>query len=281
MVFEEKEICFGQGPHGVLKVYPWSPDDRRFVYGHQGSGAQNGDYDRPNETVLTIYNAEAGTEEATLEIPDGQVAELGWLNPDAFVSASGVNGQDFCLIERQADGQWRLNKLNKAVVGANAADDPFCSLAAVSSNTVAWLRGSSIWIMNVTSAAVTKLIELPVDKTNKTIYTSFDYAKETRRFLISCVDNKADTLWQLPLDDIQSLKKIASMRRTHTKTWNDAIWINGGRGFAYVVPSSAAAGLVVQSASGGQPVNPFSTEKPSILHRFPGWTTLFCGRRHQ
>ena len=22
MVFEEKEICFGQGPHGVLKVYP-------------------------------------------------------------------------------------------------------------------------------------------------------------------------------------------------------------------------------------------------------------------
>ena len=51
VVFEEKEICFGQGPHGVLKAYPWSPDDRRFVYGHQGSGARNGDYDCPNETV--------------------------------------------------------------------------------------------------------------------------------------------------------------------------------------------------------------------------------------
>jgi len=257
MVFEEKEICFGQGPHGVLKVYPWSPDDRRFVYGHQGSGTLNGDYDRPNETVLTVYNAEAGAEEATLEIPDGQVAELDWLSQDAFVSASGVNGQDFCLIERQTDGQWRLQKLNKVVVGDNAADDPFCSLAAVSSNTVAWLQGSNIWTMNITSAAVTKLIELPVNKTNKITYASFDYSKETRRFLISCVDNKADTLWQLPLDDLQGLKKIASMKRTHGKTWNDAIWVNGGRGFAYIVPSSASAGLVFQNTSGGKPATYF------------------------
>jgi hypothetical protein len=258
MIFEEKEICFGQGPHGVLKVYPWSPDDRRFVYSHQGYGAQNGDYDCPNETVLSVYNADSGTEEATLEIPYGQVAELDWLSPDAFVSASGVNGQDFCLAERQTDGKWELRQLNKPVVGADTADDQFCSLAAVSSNTVAWLQGNCIWTMNVASEVVSKLIELPTDKSIKTTYTSFDYSKEMRQFLISCVDNKADTLWQLPLDDSEGLNKIASMRkRTHNTKWNDAIWINGAKEFAYIVPWSDSAGLVVQGVSGNDPVTLF------------------------
>jgi hypothetical protein len=258
MVFEEKEICFGQGPHGVLKVYPWSPDDRRFVYGHQGSGARNGDFDCLNETVLSVYNAEIGTEEATLNIPFGQVAELDWLSQDAFVSASGTNGQDFYLVERQRDGQWLQKQLPKPTIGTNAADDQFCSLAAVSSNTVAWLQGNCIWTMDVTSATVAKLIELPADKTIKTTYTSFNYSKETRQFLISCVDNKADTLWRLPLDAPQKLKKIASMKRTHSKTWNDAIWINDGKGFAYIVSWGNTAGLMVQGASGTEPETHFS-----------------------
>lgn len=275
MVFEEKEICFGQGPHGVLKVYPWSPDDRRFVFGHQGPGAINGDYDCANETLLTVYNADTGTSDATVQIPYGQVAELDWLNQDAFVSASGVNGQDFCLVERQTDGQWLLKQLNKPVVGTNAADDQFCSLAAVSSNTVAWLQGNCVWTADVTSAAVQKLVELPVDKAIKTTYTSFDYSKETRQFLISCIDNKADTLWRLSLDDPQNFKKIASMKkRTHNKTWNDAVWINGGRGFAYIVPWSDSAGLVVQGAS-GVPVTLFSQKSVQYFTVSPDGRRFF------
>lgn len=248
MVFEEKEVCFGMGPHGVLKVYPWSPDDHRFIYGHQGAGARDGDYDRPNETVLTVHNAETGQDEATFEIPFGQVAAVDWLREDAFVSASGVNGQDFLLVERQADGRWQQQKINRPVVGANAANDRFCSLAAIASDTVAWLQGTNIWTMNVRSNGVQKLIALTGINAGTT-YTSFDYSKETRQFLISCVDNRADTLWRLPLDDAKGLEKIASVARTHGKVWNDAMWINGVKGFAYIVPWRDSEGLAVHSFS--------------------------------
>ncbi len=37
MLFEEKEIHFGLGPHGVLAPFAWSPDDRWFVYARQGA----------------------------------------------------------------------------------------------------------------------------------------------------------------------------------------------------------------------------------------------------
>ena len=48
------------------------------------------------------------------------------------------------------------------------------------------------------------------------------------------------------------------MKRTHSKTWNDAIWINGGKGFAYIVSWGNTAGLVVQGASGTEPETHFS-----------------------
>ncbi len=274
MVFEEREMCFGQGPHGALKAYPWSPDDRRFVYGHQGPGAPNADYDRPNETVLSVYNADTGMEEAALSIPYGQVAELDWLTPDAFVSASGVNGQDFYLAERQTDGQWKLKPLNKPAVGTNAPADEFHSLAAVSSDTVAWLQGNSVWTMNVASGTIGKLVELPL--TTRRIYTSFDYSRETRQFLISCIDTKADTLWRLPLDDPQGLKQIASMKkRTHNNTWNDAVWIAGGKGVAYIVPWGDTAGLVVQNPTGNGPVTYFPKKVIQYFAAAPDGSHLF------
>lgn len=274
MIFEEKEMFFGQGPHGVLKAYPWSPDDRRFVYGHQGPGARNGDFDRPNETVLSVYNADTGKEEATLQIPNGQVAELDWLTSDAFVSASGVNGQDFSLAERQTDGQWNIKPLNKPVVGTNAPDDQFSSLATVSSDTVAWLQGNCVWTMNIASGAIQKLAELPL--ATRRIYTSFDYSRETRQFLIGCIDTKADTLWRLPLDDPKGLKQIASMRkRTHSKTWNDAVWINGGKGVAYIVSWGDTAGLVVQNPADKELVNYFPRKDIQYFTAAPDGRHLF------
>jgi hypothetical protein len=250
MIFEEKEICFGQGPHGVLKVYPWSPDDCRFVYGHQGQGAINGDYDCPNETILSVYNVNSCMEEATLDIPFGQVAELDWLSANTFVCASGVNGQDFYLGEQKDDGQWRLTELNKAIIGTSEPDGQFCSLAAVSSNAVAWLQGNSIWILNVTSETVSKLVDLPENPAIGTTYTFFDYSKEARQFLISCMDTNADTLWRLPLDSPQDLIKIASIKKhTHYDTWADAIWINEAKAFAYISPGSDSGGLVTQNVS--------------------------------
>ena len=63
---------------------------------------------------MSVYNAPAGKEEATFEIPFGQVAGLDWLSPDAFVSASGVNGQDFCYLKgNQTDSGSRSNSTSR------------------------------------------------------------------------------------------------------------------------------------------------------------------------
>jgi hypothetical protein len=255
MVFEEKEICFGQGPHGVLKVFPWSPDDGWFIYAHQGSGAQNGDFDRANESVLTICSAEDVQESATLEIPFGQVAALDWLDSDSFVFASGTNGLDFYLVNRQADGHWRQRPLDKSAANSS---DPLSSFTAISGDTVAWLQGDTIWTMNVASNTVEKLIQLPKDKS----YFSFDYSKATRKFLVSCWENHADSLWQLPLDDSDGFSKVSAVSGKHELFWNDAVWLNEKGGFAYIVPlvEKNTSGLMVRTHTTGKPVLLFQHE---------------------
>jgi dienelactone hydrolase len=272
MVFEEKEICFGQGPHGVLKIFPWSPDDAWFIYAHQGSGAANADYDRANETLLTICNAESGQESATLEIPFGQVAALDWLSSDSFVFASGANGQDFYLVNRQADGHWQQRQLDKSASAAKPSDQ-LSSFVAISGDTVAWLQTDTIWTMNVASNTVEKLIQLPKDKS----YFSFDYSKATRKFLISCWENHADSLWQLPLDDPNSFSKVSVVSGKHDIFWNDAVWLNEKGGFAYIVPlvEKNTSGLMVRNNSLSKPVLLFQHENIKYVAASPDGRGLF------
>jgi dienelactone hydrolase len=222
------------GPQGALKVFPWSPDDCRFIYTHQGPGAVDADYERPNISLLSVCNANTGEVEATLPVPRGLVAGLSWLSPTAFIVASAENGRDLFLAEREADG-WQTRLLDNPPGGTNHVSNKIFSMAAISSNAVIWLQGNSLWTINIPSNKVHKWMDLPISH----IFTAFDYSEETQQFLLSSLAvrgdaDRADSLWRLALDDVSSLQKIGSVPRGHDKNWNDASWINGARQFACI-----------------------------------------------
>jgi hypothetical protein len=279
MIFEEKEICFGGGPHGVLKLFPWSPDDRWIVYTHQGPGAENGNDDCPNESLLTVCNAESGEEAATFQIPFGQVAGLDWLSADTFAFSSGhsLSSSLLCVVSRQPDGSWRQKQLDYTAP-AETTNSRVGSFVAMSSNTVVWLQGNCFWMLDVASNAPTKILALPKGHN----FTSFDYSKETRKFLISCLEprNNGCSLWQFPLDDPKALSKLDSATGIHQNYWNDAKWINGGRGYAYIAPSQekSVSGLVVKNNADTHPNILFPDQNIQYLMVSPDGQSLFvCG----
>ena len=239
MIFEEMEIHFGMGPHGVLKVFPWSPDDRLIVYAHQGQGAQNGEFDEADETLLTICRSANGIEETSIGVPFGQVIALAWLNESSFVYVAGKKGKDFYLVQQQDVGHWTQTKLDKPDGDLEFGLDETCtfstapspSFAAISSNTIAWLQAGVIWMMNVSSNETKKLVELP--KTNGIVFKTFDYSPANRTFLLSCVESNADSLWSLSLDKATAPTTLTTVPRRQNKPWTDAVWLNLDKGFAY------------------------------------------------
>ena len=272
MVFEEKEIHFGMGPHGVLRVFPWSPDDRWITYAHQGEGSVNGEYSVPNETALTICGVNTEDDATTLEVPFGEVSALDWLSPDMFVYASGINGETFELVRREADGQWRQMPLKKPAMSATKVDKRFCSLRRLSSNMVAWLQGNCLWTMNVMSNSTAKLVELPKDK----FFSSFDYSTESRQFLLSSLATNADSLWRMSLDEPGVLDQIAFEPANHDHSWNDAVWIQGGKGFAYIRDGHGDDfSLVLKADSLVDPEVLFKQTKIEYVRIAPGGQRLF------
>src|SRR5579884_1543622 len=113
LLFEEEEIHFGMGPHGVLTPFPFSPDDEWFVYAHQGPGAVNEEHALPEETALSICRADTDEEVASLIAPFGRVVALEWLTTNAFVYVGGTEAHDFMLVQRNETGQWQQTELNR------------------------------------------------------------------------------------------------------------------------------------------------------------------------
>lgn len=261
LLFEEQEIHFGMGPHGVLAPFPWSPDDQWFVYAHQGPGAMTEEHALPEETALTICRADGDKAATTFIAPFGRVVALAWLTANAFVYVDGTEAHDFMLVQRNDGGQWQQTRLNTPAVAAPPKmDRHFCALAAVSSDSIVWLQANMLWRMRLhfnetngrdaRATTAERLCELPRDK----FFTSFDYSPATGQLLLSAVGSKEDSLWQMPLAEPGALRKITSDAHTHENLhdvlWNDARWIDGGRGYAFIrKPGLQTSGLVVKAAN--------------------------------
>lgn len=242
-IFEEKEIHFGMGPHGVLAPFPWSPNDRWLVYARQGPGALDEERALPNETALTLCRASNDKPTQTLISPFGRVVALVWLDSNTFMYASGTEGEVFMVVRKQADGHWTQSSLKRPAVQRGKLDKHFCALAALSDHTIAWLQANRLWTLDVRSNTATKLFTFPTNE----FFTSFDYCKRTRQFLLSSVGSKADSLWRMPLDAPVQLTRIVTDSHTHNNSWNDAIWVGNGPGWAYIRPPGLdLSGLVLK-----------------------------------
>jgi len=262
LVFEEAEIHFGLGPHGVLAPFSFSPDDRWFVYAHQGPGAVNEELALPQETALTICRADTDEAEATLVAPFGRVVALQWLTTNTFVYVDGTEGHDFMLVRRGENGTWQQSRLDTPTsVPPPHRDNHFCGLAAVSSDTIIWLQADRLWRMNVVSLRAEKLCDLPADQ----FFMALDYAPATGQLLLSAVGSREDSLWQMPLGEPGALRKVVSEAHTHDNLhdvlWNDARWLEGGRGYAFIrKPGLTTSGLVLKTANLAKPMILFSND---------------------
>jgi hypothetical protein len=139
-----------------LQVWPWSPDDRSFVY----SGNQQ----------LFIYDVQTG-KSASIDLRT-KVTSLTWLNP-ATILFLGNEGK-LHELDRQPDGMWTSRKVvlgefvlrsvgsDAAAVASETAPGGGATNAMDGDETTSWFSGKSagpVWLQyrfNVTAWAVTR-----------------------------------------------------------------------------------------------------------------------------
>ncbi len=189
-----------------LGIWPWSPDDRFFIYTAED---------------LVVCEADTGKEMGRFST-DGfnNVAGLVWLSTGRFVY---VNWQGNLRLIQNQNGQWE----EMPITGAEKIGTK--CLSALSKDTIAWQKGNRIWTLNIDSNLAAILFELKTGKLN-----SFSYSQETGQFLLSSTENGTDSLWQLTPANTSALNivKIASNPSIH-----DVAWIAGSNGFCAYLSS--------------------------------------------
>jgi hypothetical protein len=96
------------------------------------------------------------------------------------------------------------------------------SLTALSSNTIAWGQGNSIYSLNLNYNTPTLLLDSQIMQSANTTLQSFSYSKETKQFLLSCTQDGKDVLYQVSAEDPSSgLQPI-----TLTAPIQNAVWLN-------------------------------------------------------
>ena len=115
-IFVERDGLGSWGDDYELRCWPWSPDDRYFIY--------------TIKNKLVVCLAGSSTPAAELTVGQNTVSQLTWLSADrfAFVNQNRI----LVFAQRQAGGAWKQ-------FGTPYPDNLTC-LTAVNSNTVAWLQ---------------------------------------------------------------------------------------------------------------------------------------------
>lgn len=115
----------------ILRVWPWSPDDKHFVYS------------KTDKLVVCVADSDQSLE---IDIAKDAVTELAWLTPDEFIYVNG--GRNLRSVKKQPDGRWKLaRQYDVAYTKGNIT-----SLVAVQTNAVAWLQDNLIWRLELSAA---------------------------------------------------------------------------------------------------------------------------------
>lgn len=119
-VFVERDGLGYWGDDYELRCWPWSPDDRSFIYTIK---------DR-----LVICPVDAPTNATELIVGQNVISQLAWLAPDRFAFVN--QNKNLCVAEKQAGGTWRQFGI--------PFPDNLTGLTAVNDTTVAWLQNGLI-----------------------------------------------------------------------------------------------------------------------------------------
>jgi hypothetical protein len=121
-----------------LRLWPWSPDDRCFIYSE------------PNK--LSICEAASGST-VKVDVGEDTVRDVAWLSPDEFLYVNSPN--TIRSFQRQADGSWKRGFEFQPAYEKGTIS----SLTAVSSNTIAWLQDDVIWRKNLSAMVANASVE--------------------------------------------------------------------------------------------------------------------------
>ncbi len=124
LVHEEKDTY---AKH--LRAWPWSPGGDFFVYSAAGK--------------IVVCRADSGETAGMVGIPAEIVIDLVWLTRNSFVYVA--EDKNLRLVQQQANGEWKT-----AFRYASAYDKGKPGfLAAIDTNTVAWLQDDIVWRMSL------------------------------------------------------------------------------------------------------------------------------------
>jgi dipeptidyl aminopeptidase/acylaminoacyl peptidase len=225
-------------------VWPWSPDDRYFVFTW--------------EKELAICSGQDGQEVATLRFQNN-FSGVDWLTADTLV-IWGADGTRY-LLQQGADKQWKLSDLAPG-------EKRVFSRSAISSNQIAWLLATNILSMDINTGS------------NQVVYSAkgfrpfFDYSKVKQEYLVATAQN-GNQLWRVRPEssNYYDLKHLPA-----DPTFENAVWINEGKGYAYLSAKPGASSekmLTVQTEASTEPKKLFQGGKVDIFTPSPNRLKLF------
>jgi hypothetical protein len=222
----------------TLQVWPWSPDDRFFIYSAED---------------LTVCAAASGKDVATFPTEGrDNVAGVLWLKSDQFVY---VNKEGLLHWVQHRDGKWQ----QRQVWGGTRVGTQ--SLTALSKDTIAWQKGNRNWFLNLADNLSGILFDLKNGKLN-----SFDYSPTTGQFLLDGSEKGNDYLWQSKLTNgsIADLTVLAKEPSIH-----HAVWLNAKKGACAFLSSDPQHPdwnlLMVKSDADNAPVQVTGAENISAV----------------
>jgi dipeptidyl aminopeptidase/acylaminoacyl peptidase len=209
-----------------------SPDDNLFAYSFDS---------RLPEGYLSICQTDTGEETARTSTPQWNVTAAAWLTPEMLVFLGEVDQEQagklyqLHLLQKQPNGEWQpWTNFFRGLRLVNAS-----CLAAVSTNTFAWVDDQGLCSMNTLSNKVNRLFQPEGKKISQ-----MSYSRQSGEFLITCRERNACTLWRLKLNP-----KAANgfQHLTSDSDIHDAQWLDGG--YAYLNQGT----LVINGGDAGKP----------------------------
>jgi hypothetical protein len=229
-IYEETQAQYETNV-SYVKLLDWSPDDRFLAFTRRVK--------QTSSQEIAVWKPESDEQQQTVVVQNG-LTQFTWLAPGAFVYLN--KKQELRLIAEAPTGKWAVARTWKKI-----SHGPMRWLTAVSSNSVAWAEGSSVWLLSSSSKAPTKLWEC-----NSNLITGLSYSARTGRFLVNWREGKASRLCLLD----PGTRSVSELGRV-SENASPVVLANSGQGCAYLSRTVTGHALAVTRSFGGDPVSLF------------------------
>lgn len=229
--------------------FGWSPDGGLLAF----SGINNG------RESLIICDGTDGRIETAIPLY-GPLNEFAWLSPDSFVFLKGgtmaaeTQKGGLMRVDRRGESDWTkpyhfTAELPAGSIGPEKPEYlPIKGVMAVSSDTVAWVARNAIWEW-VSGASTPERVWRGYGK-YRNIILECRYSREVGKYLL----HLQNTNGNFAASYRSGAKQPVILDRIEDAAATNLLWINGGKGYAFLLNESVAHVIFARADCSGSNV---------------------------